>query len=208
VVDHFGKAYVDGNVVEGYPEVSSDNWKGGVQPDSVAPAQEVLPSIRSVDPIPYARIPLQSAEEAFESVLQNAGAKLPRRDRVDMRVVETVRSGKTTAKAGPDVARSLENPNFNQAMIEKMVHEISLGIITHPSQVGGYPDYKGEPYSDGDADGLPDAWEQNYGLNPGNALDAMLDSDDDGYANVEEFLNGTDPREFVDYTDLANNFDQ
>jgi hypothetical protein len=36
----------------------------------------------------------------------------------------------------------------------------------------------------------------------------MLDSDDDGYANVEEFLNGTDPREFVDYTDLANNFDQ
>jgi len=208
VVDHFGKAYVDGNVVEGYPEVSSDNWKGGVQPDSVAPAQEVLPSIRSVDPIPYARIPLQSAEEAFESVLQNAGAKLPRRDRVDMRVVETVRSGKTTAKAGPDVARSLENPNFNQDMIEKMVHEISLGIITHPSQVGGYPDYKGEPYSDGDADGLPDAWEQNYGLNPGNALDAMLDSDDDGYANVEEFLNGTDPREFVDYTDLANNFDQ
>jgi hypothetical protein len=62
VVDHFGKAYVDGNVVEGYPEVSTDNWKGGVQPDSVAPAQEVLPSVRSMDPIPYARIPLQSAE--------------------------------------------------------------------------------------------------------------------------------------------------
>jgi hypothetical protein len=33
-----------------------------VQPDSVAPAQEVLPSVRSMDPIPYARIPLQSAE--------------------------------------------------------------------------------------------------------------------------------------------------
>jgi len=208
VVDHFGKAYVDGNVVEGYPEVSKDNWKGGVQPDSVAPVEEVLPSIRSMEPSPYARIPLEPAEKAFASVLDNSGAKLPRRDAVDMRVIETVRSGKTTAKAGPDVAKSLENPNFNEAMIAKMVHEISLGIITHPGQVGGYPDYKGEPYADSDADGLPDAWEQNYGLNPEDASDAAIDTDEDGYINVEEFLNGTDPRQFVDYSDLGNNVDR
>ncbi len=208
VVDHFGKAYVDGNVVEGYPEVSKDNWKGGVQPESVAPVEEVLPSIRSMEPTPYARIPLEPAEKAFASVLENSGAKLPRRDAVDMRVIQTVRSGKTTAKAGPDVAKSLENPNFNEAMIEKMVHEISLGIITHPGQVGGYPDYKGEPYADADADGLPDAWEQNYGMNPEDASDATMDADEDGYINVEEFLNGTDPREYVDYTDLNHNVDR
>jgi len=208
VVDHFGKAYVDGNVVEGYPEVSKDNWKGGVQPESVAPVEEVLPSIRSMEPTPYARIPLEPAEKAFASVLENSGAKLPRRDAVDMRVIQTVRSGKTTAKAGPDVAKSLENPNFNEAMIEKMVHEISLGIITHPGQVGGYPDYKGEPYADADADGLPDAWEQNYGMNPEDASDATMDADEDGHINVEEFLNGTDPREYVDYTDLNHNVDR
>ena len=33
------------------------------------------------------------------------------------------------------------------------------------------------------------------------------DFDRDGYTNLEEFLNGTDPRRAVDYTKLANNVD-
>ena len=59
----------------------------------------------------------------------------------------------------------------------------------HISQVGGYPEYKGQPYKDADKDGMPDEWEMSKGLNPKNAADASLDRDNDGYTNIEEFLN-------------------
>ena len=41
---------------------------------------------------------------------------------------------------------------------------------------------------------MPDQWEQIYGLNPNDAGDGSLDADGDGYTNLEEFLNGTNPR--------------
>ncbi|MGD8593263.1 MAG: hypothetical protein PVF82_10555 [Gammaproteobacteria bacterium] len=49
---------------------------------------------------------------------------------------------------------------------------------------------------DSDGDGLPDEWEQQYGLNPLDASDATIDSDGDGIANLTEFVNGTDPTYF------------
>jgi hypothetical protein len=45
-----------------------------------------------------------------------------------------------------------------------------------------------------DDDGRPDEWERRYGLNPLDPSDGNLDKDYDGYLNIEEFLNGTDPR--------------
>ena len=47
--------------------------------------------------------------------------------------------------------------------------------------------------SDNDADGLPDGWEVNNGLNPADASDATTDPDSDGLNNTEEHANGTDP---------------
>ncbi len=61
---------------------------------------------------------------------------------------------------------------------------------------------------DWDGDGIPNAWEERYGLNPRDPSDAALDADSDGYdsdrdgtvdreesfTNKEEYLNGTDPR--------------
>jgi hypothetical protein len=49
------------------------------------------------------------------------------------------------------------------------------------------------PVADADADGMPDAWETQYGLNPNSAADAALDPDGDGYTNLQEFQNGTNP---------------
>lgn len=81
------------------------------------------------------------------------------------------------------------------------------GIITNPNQVGGYPDYKGKAYKDSDKDGIPDAWEVKYGLNPKDASDANKDLNGDGYTNLEKYINGIDPTKKVDWTNSDNNVD-
>jgi hypothetical protein len=190
VHDHFGQAYVAGNVVEGNERVTKDNWDGGVQPASRAPLEDVLMKIRVNEPFSHAKITIVPAEQAYEFVLQNAGATLPHRDAVDARVVEMVRTGKVTAKPGPDASADFSHVGYSNEVIEKIVELIPKGIITHPSEVGGYPQYTGTPYKDSDRDGMPDDWETKHGLNPSDASDASVDKDGDGYTSIEDFLNG------------------
>jgi len=47
--------------------------------------------------------------------------------------------------------------------------------------------------NDTDADGLPDFWEEQFQLDANTASDAEIDSDNDGWNNLEEFMNGTNP---------------
>lgn len=49
------------------------------------------------------------------------------------------------------------------------------------------------PLYDSDLDGLPDQWELTYGMNPNDPADALLDSDNDGLTNLEEYRAGTHP---------------
>ena len=56
------------------------------------------------------------------------------------------------------------------------------------------------PSGDRDGDGLPDAWEIQFGLDPDSAVGddgAGGDSDGDGRTNAEELAGGTHPRGFV-----------
>jgi pectate lyase len=166
----FGKAYVNGNVVEGNDEVTKDNWAGGVQLGDAGdkgtslPHEQVLKSIRVDQPMPMSKVTIQSAEDAYESVLKDAGATRPKRDPVDQRIIEEVRTGKVTYEEGK-------------------------GIITDINQVGGYPEYKGTPYVDSDGDGMPDEWETAHGLNAKDPSDASGVTSN-GYTNIEEFING------------------
>lgn len=195
VFDNFGKAYVAGNFVEGYPEVSQDNWAGGVQPDSKAPVESVLPEIRVSEPFQHAPIQISDAQTAYKVVLENAGATLPKRDGVDLRVIEMVRTGKVAdAVAAPSSLEAAAKVKYQQQYIDEMAHAVKLGYITDPTEVGGYPNYQGQPYADADVDGLSDQWEMLHKLDSKDPGDAMIDTDHDGYTNVEEFINGTDPQ--------------
>jgi hypothetical protein len=83
------------------------------------------------------------------------------------------------------------------AIDARVVRDVKNGtghIIDDPSQVGGWiRPAAGTPCTDGDHDGMPDAWELKYGMNPANAADGPIDTDGDGYTNLEEYLNGTSP---------------
>lgn len=208
----FGKAYVDGNLVEGTERVSRDNWDGGVQPDLSEAGDrrlgETLASIRSDTPFPHAQLPLEPADKAYQRALANAGATLPRRDAVDERVIESVRTGKVTAIRSPGDEGLQDVAKFPTELVARIQSQVPLGIITTPSQVGGYPEYRGEPYPDTDGDGMPDAWESKHGLDPHDPSDASADSNGDGYTAIEEFIHGLDPdAPAVDWTDLKNNID-
>jgi hypothetical protein len=48
-------------------------------------------------------------------------------------------------------------------------------------------------YRDRDGDGMPDDWELLYDFDPDEPLDAVMDADEDGMNNLEEYLAGTDP---------------
>lgn len=204
----FGRAYVNGNFVEGNEKVSKDNWNGGVQMEnkkgeamSFEEASTYFPKMRVNEPMPMPWFTkMMSAEESFDYVLENAGATLPLRDKVDTRIVRVVKTGK------PEYVEGLNPDSFYQFEHRRLSKDsYKLGIITDISQVGGYPEYKGTSYIDSDKDGLPDAYEKKNKLNPNDASDATIDSDNDGYTNIEEYINGTNPKKKTDWKDLKNN---
>ena len=113
---------------------------------------------RAADRFGTAAITTTSAAEALERVLEGAGAISPKRDAVDRRVVADVRQG-------------------------------TGAIIDTPEQVGGFPAYaRAVAPADTDADGLPDGWEREHGLDAADGADGNQDRDGDGYTNVEEYL--------------------
>ena len=120
-------------------------------------------------PVDFAPVQTETAEETYERVLDAAGATLPRRDAHDVRIVGEVRSGKTT---------------------------YGNGIISRQTDVGGWPELRStDPPEDADADGMPDAWERPFTATGDLSLESAQDADGDGYTNVEEHLNGTNPIE-------------
>lgn len=185
--DDFAKWYVADNVVYGDAAVTANNWNGGVQPSQ--------PELRLDQPWPSVPITQQTAEEAYQSVLDHVGASLPKRDIVDTRIVGEVRNGNATYEGATyEQTKTVSDPTQK------------CGIIDSQTDVGGWPELQSLPASpDSDGDGMPDEWERRFGLDANDAADGPKDGDSDGYTNVEEYLNGTNPTVFVDYSQPENN---
>ena len=160
----FGRWYIDGNVM--VDSAGTPHRSGIIRIDS----EDVPVAAALVDePVEFAPVQTESAEDAFERVLDAAGATLPRRDVHDVRIIGEVRSGKTT---------------------------YGNGIISRQTDVGGWPELtSAEPPLDADGDGMPDAWESQFTTAGDLSLEGAQDADGDGYTNIEEYLNGTDPTE-------------
>jgi len=156
--------------------------------------EEALKGIRVNEPFKHAPITIQPAAEAYEYVLANVGATLPKRDAVDQRVVEMVRTGQVTKTViAPGSKERAIAVAYAPKAVEELGELVPKGFITNPTEVGGYPKYEGTPYKDTDGDGMPDDWEIAHGLDPKNPADANL-LDHDGYTYIEDFINGRDPR--------------
>lgn len=173
-----GKFYIDGNYLKGYPDVSADNWTNGVQKDSYYRAAELIAAARQNKPFPFSKVRTQTAEAAYNSILDSVGAILPRRDPVDTRIIDEVRTGTAT----------YEGATYAKVNSKGISHP--SGIIDSQNDVGGFPEYKSAtPPPDTDYDGMPDNWEKQNGLNANDARDGNKYTLDKDYTNLEVYLN-------------------
>lgn len=153
--------FLGGNVFEGKPEWSSDNYaafqwgvRGGKYIGEVTPEKFKQPAeiVAKTD-----RPATQSAEAAYELVLTKAGASKVR-DSADERVI---------------------------AGVKDRTHR----RIDSQKEVGSWPRLKnGEAPKDGDSDGMSDTWEKAHDLDPGDSSDGNI-TQKDGYTNLEHYLN-------------------
>lgn len=153
--------------------VNTDNWQGLEYDTSNQGATTYTPLTTPVSIVPNgvsAKVTTHTAAIAFERVLDYAGANL-KRDAVDARAVNDTRNGTATCMDGG-------NGSIN-------------GFIDTQSAVGGWPTYKqGKAKTDTDGDGIPDAWEDFFGLNKNSATDGNEKTlDPTGrYTNLEVYL--------------------
>lgn len=172
----FGKWYVAKNVIEGNIEVTENNWNGGVQPKG---GEVNIQFVKSEEPWPSMPINQQTANEAFTTVLEKAGATLPKRDPVDSRIINEVKGGYAT----------YEGSSYKQ---KKVIADTSkkTGIIDTQLDVGGWPELKSTPApTDTDHDGMSDDWEMRNKLDKENPDDRNK-VDSDGFTMLEKYLNG------------------
>ena len=197
----FGKAYVAGNIVEGNEKVTKNNWDGGVQLADEFKLEDYVKDIRVDKLFTMPNVTIIDTKKVYKSVLENAGATFPKRDAVDTRVVKTVETGKAIYVDDAP----LYVPKYVKRRLP--VDSYKQGIITDIRQVGGLPEYNGQPVVDSDNDGMPDAWEKANGLNPNDPTDAVKDCNGDGYTNIEKYINGIDTKKKVNWKNLKNNHD-
>jgi Immunoglobulin domain/Bacterial TSP3 repeat len=138
-----------------------------------------------------------SAQDAFTNVLRHTGSRWWTRPYVftlgntntistnDIAAYEDERLIFETA-TGTGKIRAWADDPFNSDPNEGVEWKALLALRADPITLAA--PYNRPPGWDTDGDGLPDAWEIEHGLNP-NVPDQNGDFDNDGYSNLEEYLN-------------------
>jgi len=108
-------------------------------------------------PAPF--VPTTLAPRAYADVLESAGATMPQRDIVDLRILATVHDRR---------GKIINHPS---------------DVGGWPRLAAGTPP------ADTDHDGMPDAWERRLGLDPTDPGDRNGDVTGNGYTNLEDYLN-------------------
>lgn len=175
------KWYVNGNIAEGFDAVNADNWKGMVAEvytlDQIRADKRITPAtpyykytlagaVGTYVPERYMLENFETAKEAFNTVVAKAGTI--NRDKVERRVAEDTRDGKTTYTG------SIGN---------------TKGVIDRETDAEGFFAYSSDYTvpTDTDGDGMPDEWEQKNNLNPSVADNNLVNSE--GYTALEAYLN-------------------
>lgn len=148
--------YAVGNYYDSNKDGTLDGRLLG-QGDFGAVTWEATPSVE------FPEVPVLTAQQAFQYVIEHAGASRYR-DAVDSYVIKELES---LGKQGKTIS-----------------DEVSLGL---PNVVGEMPSGTGP--TDSDQDGMPDAWETEHGLDPANDADRNDDRNADGWTNLEEYIN-------------------
>jgi hypothetical protein len=178
----WGKFFVDGNYNSKYPEVFRDNWTNGIynqisSSDNDGTYTETTRDTMKLDgPIPFVLTTTHSAEDAYERVLDYAGASL-HRDSFDEMIVSDTRNG-VASYTGKGLGKGFINSQEDN----------------RPTDAGS--DWSAWPTlnstnapTDSDGDGMPDTYEDMNNLNSSDASDGAQMADN-GYTNVENYLNG------------------
>ncbi len=182
----YAKYFLSGNYVDGSPTNTANNWSGAGM-NTGNPADTVKSKLYS--PV-LNNFPLttQTASDAYESVLNGAGAVLPRRDTLDRRIVNDVR--------------------FRVGRLVDVQGGYPHGT-PYAQTVNAWPTLNSTTAPvDTDHDGMPDAWETANGLDPNNAADRQTVAGN-GYTNLENYLNqitNTSPE--LTFAGVLNNFSQ
>lgn len=138
-----------------------DASKDGVLNGAVIPQEEYGVVEWVEQPFDYPVIRPMNARQAYDYVVRSAGASL-RRDQVDTYIVSELTSLGTR---GAIISDELQLPTAG------------------PGTVTGGP-----APADVDRDGMADAWEQQHGFSANDPADRNGDADEDGYTNLEEYL--------------------
>jgi hypothetical protein len=135
--------------------------------DGISTNRNHKDSIRALSPFPVTDINMQTAQEAYESVLEKAGCSYVR-DAVDLRIIQDVRNRSYTAQGS--------NGSTN-------------GIIDTQEDVGGWPTLAtGTAPTCTAKDGIPDAWKTEKGLPVGENVANRYDLSEI-YTNLEVYMN-------------------
>lgn len=172
IAQGYAEWYFSGNFMEGVEGgINDDNWLG-------VDASDVggIDNIKVTQEHEVEAVTTQIASEAYELVLENAGAIKPVRDSVDTRIISEIKGEVDLIGGG--------------------VLGANEGLIDSQEEVGGWPEYltpsEENIPADTDKDGIPDDWELENDLDPNDSEDGKTIADD-GYSNLEHYLNSDIP---------------